>query len=117
MSYTDCANNNNKYWVQQLLRNNVTGKFWFFLRYGRIGEKGRPYIYLQPELKDGLRQWHTKYNNKTLNVGYTVIEKKSKTTQDIENSQEIVYEKSKLDPKVYELINFIYDKKQMELNM
>ena len=117
MTLCEIENNHNKYWVQQLLRNTVTGKYWFFLKFGRIGEKGRFFIYLQKELKDGLGQWHSKYNDKTLNVGYKVIEKKSKSNEEIENSQETIYKKSKLDHKVYELVNFIYDKKMMEQNM
>ena len=117
---SNCANNNNKYYIIQVLKEKASKRFLYYTRYGRVGEDG--VSNMEPNsLEQAEKQYHSTYAKKTAaSKGYMKVDMdmgvpgKSSVKTTIVKVEDTKYVKSSLDSKVQTFIKFIFDKDLME---
>lgn len=72
----DCANNNNKFYIIQVLKNKGSAKTFFYTRYGRVGDSGVSDL-VEIETKNAVKEYQKKLKQKqSSSKGYTIIDMK-----------------------------------------
>ena len=122
----DCLNNNNKFYILQVLKHKQTQQHYLYTRYGRVGDPGIKDLKLMSEelaVKGYAKTLHAKL---APSKGYTVIDMKlgpadtdaemktenaliAKSNQPVEKV-EVKYAESELEPEVQEFIKLIFNK-------
>jgi len=113
LSFTDCVHNNNKFYIMQIIKNGTN--FTLFIRYGRIGVDGvvidKPY----GSNSSGALKEYNKILRTKLNYGYTHVATVAvKDPTPVATKGKKTEVKSKLHPKLQELMNFITNMKDIE---
>ena len=72
LMWSDLRNNNNKYYIIQLLQASPT-HFLVFNKWGRVGKKGGVATFKFNNIQNAIKQYQAKYNQKT-RKGYTPIQ-------------------------------------------
>ena len=120
------GSNNNKYYRIQMIRDTLSGQFYVWQKWGRVGEPGRKSSSaLQGPFKNeenALREYSKKFKSKTGNDYDTenFVSKSGKYTLiEIDNNVQVAgsvatptvqYEESKLDSKTKELVQVLFSK-------
>lgn len=122
---SDCDNNNNKYYIIQLLRG-LDGTIYHHTRYGRVGNSQGNTLDPVRDLEDGIEAYRITYKKKTAkSKGYKEIEMKlgapdkyEDVHPDLDNISKgktaESYPESKLDKRIQRLLAFINDRNLME---
>lgn len=106
LNYSNLQNNNNKFYIIQLLQNEINKKFYIFLRWGRVGRKGQTNLLEFSSEEEAINYYNEKFNGK-IEYGYVEIKlnfETAKLKKEIEQNT-----KSFLDPYIIELIEQLYD--------
>lgn len=123
-----CAkNNNNKYYILQVLRRKGTDSYYLHTRYGRVGATAANALEAMTQ-EAAAKAYKRTYTQKTgASKGYTPIAMKlgagdgamAAKLQKVSADPSVPsqFQKSQLSIKVQELVNFIYDKNLMEQSM
>ncbi|CAD8213999.1 unnamed protein product [Paramecium octaurelia] len=111
------GNNNNKFYIAQILESdNQPFKYYFFTRWGRVGQKGQ-HAAKQLSLQSCIEEYENKIYEKTVTGDYKMLEK-FLIKQNSELSNDLAhYEKSKLQNEIKDLLKLIYDVKMMDKQM
>ncbi len=114
LTYTDCKNNNNKYYIMQILRKGSL--FYHLIKYGRIGDPGKVLL-KQMGLPQAIKFFNFKVYRKT-KYGYTEVDVslEEQEEEDLSTSSS-VKSNSKLPKQTQNLINFIFDMKKIEMSV
>ena len=70
--WTDIKNNNNKYYLIQVIQNTSTKKYAAWNRWGRVGVDGANAIRHSNDAQTAINDYNKKYRDKT-SKGYTAI--------------------------------------------
>eukprot|EP01112_Ceratiomyxa_fruticulosa_P003582 TRINITY_DN138_c0_g1_i5.p1 TRINITY_DN138_c0_g1~~TRINITY_DN138_c0_g1_i5.p1 ORF type:complete len:680 (+),score=156.34 TRINITY_DN138_c0_g1_i5:230-2269(+) len=132
LNQTNISQNNNKFYVIQALESDKGGQYWCFTRWGRVGEPGQKALQPCGSKALAIANFCKKFREKTVNDWnsrasftprpgkYTLIEidyghdEPEKPIVSTKGKEKAITTKSKLDPKVQELIKLIFDLKMME---
>ncbi|XP_076332637.1 protein mono-ADP-ribosyltransferase PARP3-like isoform X2 [Tachypleus tridentatus] len=139
LNQTNIGNNNNKYYVIQLLKDKSANSYYVWNRWGRVGEPGQnalrgPMTSLESAKLDFKKKFQDKTRNKWENRDnfvphpgkYTLLEMDSEETEDDEeklNQQAKMlspakkYKPSLLDKATLDLVNFIFDEDMFKETM
>ncbi|KAJ3253177.1 Poly [ADP-ribose] polymerase 2 [Boothiomyces macroporosus] len=134
LNQTDIKNNNNKFYVLQLLQNDTSGAVYVWTRWGRVGVDGQNKLELCPSLPSAIATFQKKFHDKTKNHWdnranfvkypgkYFLIERDFEEEVEPDPAEETVkVEKkipdSKLEKPVKDLIDLIFNTKMMEQQM
>ena len=116
--FADWGHNNNKFYIIQGLHS--SGSYYLWTRWGRVGVNGMNSLILIGQYEPQLFSiYHKKLREKT-SKGYTAIEisyddvKEETTTAESKKDKAKNEIASKLDPKVQDLMNFIFNMKLIE---
>ena len=123
MNQSDLKNNNNKFYIIQMLKNNTTNTLSVWNRWGRVGYDGQSASFNFPNLDSAKASFLKKYNEK-VKKGYTPlvmdyssndtkIDTSVKTTAKVKK----VIKESKLPRQIQDLMNLIYDTQIMNKQM
>eukprot|EP00033_Pygsuia_biforma_P000345 GCRY01000418.1.p1 GENE.GCRY01000418.1~~GCRY01000418.1.p1 ORF type:complete len:663 (+),score=179.34 GCRY01000418.1:190-1989(+) len=127
LNQTNIANNNNKFYIIQLLRQ-PNGDYWVWNRWGRVGEPGQNSLKNCGSLDAAVSQFKKKFQDKTKNNWddranfeavpgkYTLIKMKEKVEKAEEVKEKKVQAKSaaalkkdsKLQSEVYDLVQYLF---------
>jgi len=137
LNQTNIANNNNKFYNLQVLKKDNTNNYFFWTRWGRVGEKGQ-FKLLNCSSKDSaISQFKSKFRDKTANSWddrknfvkkdkkYFLLERDYGVTEEEEEKgadRDVKEEKidipdSTLDARVQDIIKLIFDISLMEKEM
>ncbi|KAH8675432.1 poly polymerase catalytic domain-containing protein [Xylariales sp. PMI_506] len=137
LNQTNAGNNNNKFYMIQLLRN-ASGNFKTWTRWGRVGEPGQNAILGDGSLEDALNQFNKKFKDKSglswINRGdppkikkYTFVEKSYAVDSDdeddasgngeAESADGAAVPDSKLDTATQELMELIFNQQYFNATM
>jgi len=136
LNQTNIGNNNNKFYVIQLIASDDGKQFYCYNRWGRVGERGQdknePFGGHLDGAKNAFRKkfkdkaannWEDRHKFVPKAGKYTLIEidygndkeeEKKPAKRDVSPAKEKKLVESKLDPRVQELIRMIFDMKMME---
>ena len=142
LNQTNIAGNNNKFYVIQALQEDKSGKCYCWTRWGRVGENGQNRLMPCTNAAMACKQFEQKFREKTRNNFvsvkkgevefktvpglYTMIEIDYGNSDDEKEKDEAAAKKkeeakepkeepkSKLDPRVQDLVRLIFDMKMME---
>ncbi|KAJ3319355.1 Poly [ADP-ribose] polymerase 2 [Boothiomyces sp. JEL0866] len=134
LNQTDIKNNNNKFYVLQLLQNDTSGSFAVWTRWGRVGVDGQSKLDNFGSLLAAVSAFEKKFNDKTKNHWqnranfvkypgkYFLIERDFEEEVEEESKEEKVKVErkipdSKLEQPVKDLIDLIFNTKMMEQQM
>ncbi|XP_013790315.1 poly [ADP-ribose] polymerase 3-like [Limulus polyphemus] len=142
LNQTNIGNNNNKYYVIQLLKNKTAKSYYVWNRWGRVGEPGLsalrgPMTSLESAKLDFKKKFQDKTRNKWENRDnfvphpgkYTLLEMDSEETEDDEEklkqqaqmldnlSPAKKYKPSSLDKPTQDLLKFIFDEDMFKETM
>ncbi|KAJ3108880.1 Poly [ADP-ribose] polymerase 2 [Phlyctochytrium planicorne] len=139
LNQTDIKNNNNKFYVIQVLQHDSTKKFVVWNRWGRVGEKGQSKSTDHSSPETAIRDFESKFKDKTKNrwddranfekvAGkYYLLERswgdddeepaEEDTKKEDAKNDEAKVPESTLDAPVQDLIKLIFDLKKMEQEM
>ena len=127
LNQTNIGNNNNKFYIIQLLKNNgYPNNFCVYSRYGRVGEKGIPQSSDSCTQITGIKEFKKKFRTKTGNTwGVPFVNKPGKymlmeMEEPIIKDEEISSDEeggTKMDPKIADVISLIGDRKTMTQTM
>ncbi|CAD8171360.1 unnamed protein product [Paramecium pentaurelia] len=111
------GNNNNKFYIAQILESDKQPfKYYFFTRWGRVGQKGQ-HAAKELSLQSCIDEYEQKIYDKTVAGDYKILEK-FLIQQNTESSNEMVhYEKSMLQKEIKNFLKLIYDVKMMDKQM
>lgn len=122
------SNNNNKFYVVQLLESDAdpsnlylfsVERYLLYTRWGRVGVIGQNAAI--PATKEQcVRDYHKKVNEKSVKGDYRILERDFAPVQDpevLKKREEDAFGKSKLNLSVKELIKLIFDLKMMNRAM
>jgi len=137
LNQTNIANNNNKFYNLQVLKKDNSNAYFFWTRWGRVGERGQ-FKLLNCSSKDSaISNFKSKFRDKTANSWddrknfvkkdkkYFLLERDYGVTEEDEKNikeksreaKETEIPESKLDLKVQEIIKLIFDITLMEQQM
>jgi poly [ADP-ribose] polymerase len=127
LNQTDIAKNNNKFYNIQLLEADASKTYYLWVRYGRIGERGRSTLSNGLDLNSGKMDFSSKFHDKTKNTWpittfksysgkYTLLER-DYGVSDSKISPEVKIAESKLDTKVADLVKLVCDTNMMKSAM
>ncbi|KAI0225557.1 Poly [ADP-ribose] polymerase 2 [Lamellibrachia satsuma] len=130
LNQTNLSNNNNKYYLIQLLQDDNRKQYSVWLRWGRVGMKGQNnLVACGPDLDEAKEIFCKKFSDKTKNDWstrnkfekipgkYDMVKLDYATENSVEQKKPArpgKTQKSKLHPKLQALINLICDVKTME---
>lgn len=137
LNQTNISQNNNKFYVVQVLEKDGGGQFWTFNRWGRVGEPGQNKLEPHGTNKAGaINSFKKKFYDKSRNQWenrakfvpqsgkYTLIEIDYGADEEPKKDESKKKEKkpvsragSKLDDRVQDLVKLIFDLKMMETSM
>jgi len=124
LNQTNIGNNNNKFYIIQLVANSRTDDFCVYSRYGRVGERGTPQTSFFNTLPSAAKEFKKRFRSKTGNTWgvsfvhkpgkYMLMEMEEPEVEDADGENE---DETTLDPKVADVISLIGDKKTMTQTM
>jgi len=135
LNQTNIANNNNKFYNLQVLKKDNSNNYFFWTRWGRVGEKGQFKLLNCPSKDSAISQFKAKFRDKTANSWddrknfvkknkkYFLLERDYGVTEEeeekIKNKEEekIDIPDSTLDARVQDIIQLIFDISLMEQQM
>ncbi|XP_013383851.1 poly [ADP-ribose] polymerase 2-like [Lingula anatina] len=132
LNQTNLSNNNNKYYLCQLLQDDGKKSYSVWFRWGRVGKKGQNSLFpCGPDLEEAKSIFCTKFHDKTKNewsmrdkfqkvpgkydlikMDYNASDETDSGKKKLEKQEKVP--PSKLDPRVQNLVNLICDIKTME---
>lgn len=121
LNYSDVKNNNNKFYLIQLLRQDNTNKYFLFTRWGRVGVPGSQTLANCLSLDQGKQSFLNKYHEKTtkgydeLIIDYSANEEKNEPKKNDKKKSKTA--KSCLDQPVQDLMQLIYNINLMKQQM
>ncbi|CAD8094014.1 unnamed protein product [Paramecium sonneborni] len=111
------GNNNNKFYIAQILESDKQPyKYYFFTRWGRVGQKGQ-HAAKEYSLQSCLSEYEQKIYDKTIAGDYKILEKFLVAQKNEFSNEATHYEKSKLQTEIKDLLKLIYDLKMMDQQM
>ncbi|CAK67664.1 unnamed protein product (macronuclear) [Paramecium tetraurelia] len=122
------SNNNNKFYVVQLLKSKSSDTYFVFTRWGRVGVSGQQA--LQPcggSLEAAKSGYEQKVRDKSVKGDYRILDKDYSINTDPKDAEKLEklkedrekesYDKSKLHTKIKELVRLIFDMKMINNQM
>lgn len=103
---SDCGNNNNKFYVCQILKNSA-GAHEMWIRYGRVGDNGQSST-VPVNTGSFEREYHKKVSSKT-GKGYKAIDISFGGDDKAPKAEESKFAESKLPKPVKELMNLVFN--------
>lgn len=128
LNMSDLKNNNNKFYLIQILVDQKTNKYMFWNRWGRVGYQGQNSDVPCQSKEDAIKMFLKKYNEKT-GKGYEEIQidyaNEEETKKDKPKAKEVAKKENKnkkkkdfiFDEGVKNLLNLIYDLNLMNQQM
>jgi poly [ADP-ribose] polymerase len=126
LNQTNIRNNNNKFYIIQLLKNNGYDGFCVYSRHGRVGEKGISQSSYPRSRITGIKEFKKKFRTKTGNNWgapfvhkprkYMLMEIEEPIVKDEEDTSPEEGE-TKMDPKIADVMSLIGNKKTMTQTM
>jgi len=131
LNQVNIGQNNNKFYKIQLIQSdNNPNSFWFWTRWGRVGEVGQSALQPVNSAARGFSAFEKKFKDKTGNSWdnranfqrktgkYTLIEIDYGAADEEDDNLEVAatrsFPGSKLDPRIQDVIKMIFDLKTME---
>jgi poly [ADP-ribose] polymerase 2/3/4 len=121
LNYSDVKNNNNKFYLIQLLREDNTNKYFLFTRWGRVGVPGSQSLAPLISLDQGKQSFLNKFHEKTtkgydeLIIDYSAPEEKKEAKKKDKKKSNTA--KSTLPKPVQDLMELIYNINLMKQQM
>ena len=129
LNQTNISHNNNKYYLIQLLKHDVTADYYVWRRWGRVGHRGQTDLEsFGPNLQAAKKSFCKKFHDKTLNHWderdqfehhhgkYDLLQRDYGEVED-ESETAVAQQKTipvpKLEKRVQELVSLIFDTKMM----
>ena len=116
LNYSNIAKNNNKFYIIQLLQNEINLKYYIFLRWGRVGRIGQTNLLQFDKIEDGIEFYMNKYLSK-IEYGYVELKLNYEEEKNINSNDIEEVNSSKLNPKVRELIRILFDMNSIDEQM
>jgi len=137
LNQTNIANNNNKFYNLQVLKKDNGNAYFFWTRWGRVGERGQSNLLSCPNKDSAISNFRSKFRDKTANSWddrknfvqkakkYFLIERDYGVTEEDEEhlkeksreAEKMEIPESKLDVKVQDIIKLMFDISLMEQEM
>ena len=121
LMFADWGHNNNKFYIIQGL--NSSGSYYLWIRWGRVGVDGMNSLIIIGQSESHLFSVYHKKLREKISKGYIAIEISYDDVKEEPITAKSIKDKakkgiaSKLDPKVQDLINFIFDMKLIKQNI
>ena len=91
LNQTNISNNNNKYFLIQLLQNNATGKYHAFFRWGRVGKIAGMTLNPGTDLDSALSLFYKKFSDKTKNEFDELVESDFQNFEKVNGKYDFVF--------------------------
>lgn len=115
LNYTNVKNNNNKFYIIQLLQDVYTKKYGILYRWGRVGKFGQVNFVAYENFEDAQMAFLTKLQNKEI-YGYTKIKTEAKIKAKNDNDINDMDEEG-LEKHIVNLLKLVFDIKSFNQQM
>ena len=116
LNYTNVKNNNNKFYIIQLLQDKYTGKYVVLFRWGRVGKFGQIKFSTYENFEEARLAFLAKLEHK-IEYGYTIIKTEAKIKRNDDNNEDENKDDDGLEKPLSNLLRLVFDLKSFNQQM